>query len=508
MAATGKQETWSKEAGYVWSMIGSAVGFANVLSFSALCYKNGGGAFLIPYIVAHLIVGLPMLFLEGIIGQRTKLPIVTAMGSVAGSLGKILGWLAVLTCATIGGFYVVLTGYAVAYSYFSATGAIGTDTAFFFKNVFLHDSGGLTTLGGIALGVLLSTLLVIVFAWSVMARNIHAGVEKICSIFMPMLGLLVVVFSVAACFLPGATEGIKSYLIPDFARLNDWSLWRDVFGQVFFSLSLGLGIVTGYSRHNPGTYNLPRLMLKVAVGDFLISFIAGFAIFGCIGFMSAKSGIPFADFAPTDSAFEIGFVIFPTILAQFGPFLARILGPLFFFCVFIAGVTGFFSIVESVAGNIEVEFNKTRKKAVSIAIAVVAALALPFCFGNGQHLLGALAPMVLGNAMLIGGIVEIILFLFLSKVIRSEAMWFKGNKRTYAYYALKFIVLPMLILSLMGALYQEAAAGFNVASGVRLAWLTLVLLCGAGLAFKRSGVSKLVEMGTAATPLAAEREVP
>src|SRR5215218_240272 len=124
MAGTGKQETWSKEAGYIWSMIGSAVGFANVLSFSALCYKNGGGAFLIPYILAHLIIGIPMLILEGIVGQRTKLPIVSAMGTIAGRPGKIFGWLAVLTCATIGGFYVVLTGYAVGYTYFTATGAI------------------------------------------------------------------------------------------------------------------------------------------------------------------------------------------------------------------------------------------------------------------------------------------------------------------------------------------------------------------------------------------------
>src|ERR1700722_4071445 len=97
MTGVGRQDTWSKEAGYVWSMIGSAVGFANVLSFSALCYKNGGGAFLIPYLLAHLLVGIPMLLLEGIIGQSSGLPLVSAMGNVTSSIrgrriGKILGW--------------------------------------------------------------------------------------------------------------------------------------------------------------------------------------------------------------------------------------------------------------------------------------------------------------------------------------------------------------------------------------------------------------------------------
>lgn len=485
MASVKKQQTWSKEAGYIWSMIGSAVGFANVLSFSALCYKNGGGAFLIPYILAHLIVGLPMLILEGFIGQRTKLPIVTAMGNAAGKAGKMLGWLAVLTCATIGGFYVVLTGYSVAYTYFSATSTIGPDSAFFFKHTFLKDSGSLTQMGGIAFGVLMSTLLVVIFSWGVLARNIHSGIEKICSFFMPLLGVLVILFSLAAFFLPGSIEGIKHYLVPDFARLKDWLLWRDVFGQVFFSLSLGLGIVTGYSRHNPASFNIPRAMFKVAIGDFAISFISGFAIFGCIGFMSAKSGIAFADLVPSDSAFEIGFVIFPTILAQFGDFFARLIGPLFFFCVFIAGVTGFFSIVESVAGNIEVEFNKSRKTAVTIAMICVGALAFPFCMGNSQHILGALAPMVLGNAMLIGGITEIVLFLILSKAASNEAMM-RGIRHTYPYYALKFVVLPLLTFSLIGAIYQEALAGLTTAAIVRIAWLCSALMIGAALTFRSS----------------------
>jgi NSS family neurotransmitter:Na+ symporter len=486
MANVTKQQTWSKEAGYIWSMIGSAVGFANVLSFSALCYKNGGGAFLIPYIIAHLVIGLPMLILEGIIGQRTKLPIVTAMGNVAGSLGKMVGWLAVLTCATIGGFYVVLTGYSVAYTYFSATGSIGADSAFFFKHVFLKDSGSLAQLGGIAVGVLISTALVVIFTWSVIVRNVHSGIEKMCSFFMPLLGMIVILFSVAAFFLPGSIEGIRHYLIPNFSRLGDWLLWRDVFGQVFFSLSLGLGIVVGYSRHNPSSFNVPRAMLKVAIGDFVISFIAGFAIFGCIGFMSAKSGIPFSQLVPSDSAFEIGFVIFPTILAQFGQVVSKIVGPIFFFCVFIAGVTGFFSIVESVAGNIEVEFNKSRKRAVAIAMIFVGALALPFCMGNGQHILGSLAPMVLGNAMLIGGIAEIILFLMISKTIGNDKVWMKGANSSFSYYALKYGVLPILTLILFGALYQEASKGVTTEGILRFSWLAIVLLSGGMLTYRRS----------------------
>ena len=483
-----KQDTWEKEGGYIWSLIGSAVGFANILSFSALCYRNGGGAFLIPYVIAHLIVGLPMLFLEGLVGQKTKLPIVSAMGNVAGSSGKVLGWVAVFSCATIGGFYMVLTGFAVAYSYFSAAGSIGPDSVFFFKNSFLHDSGSLGHVGGIAMGVLLSTILVAGFSWAVLARNIHSGVEKLCTIFLPLLAVLITAFAVAALCLPGALEGIKHFLIPDFSRLSQWTLWRDVFGQVFFSLSLGLGIVTGYSRHNPASFSIPRAMVRVAIGDFLISFVSGLAIFGCIGFMSMKSGTAISNIISSDSAFEIGFVIFPMILAQFGEVTARIVGPLFFFCIFIAGVTGVFSIAESVAGNIEVEFRKGRKASVAIAMGVITLMSLPFCMGNGQHVIGALSPMVLGNTMLIGGIAEILFFLVLSSVIGKDPIWFSGKKRSYPYLALKYGVLPLLTLTFLGAMWQEVQTGFHAQEAVRWGWLALVLVASGCLSYRKRNV--------------------
>lgn len=482
--------TWSKEGGYIWSMIGSAVGFANVLSFSALCYKNGGGAFLIPYIMAHLLVGIPMLFLEGIVGHRLKLPTVSAMGHVGGRFWKTLGWLAVLTVATIGGFYMVLTGFSVAYTYFSAANLISADTTHFFKHIFLQDSGSLLNLGKIAPAVLVSTGIVALISWAVLARNIQTGVERLCSFFLPLLGILVIAFTVATCFLPGASVGFKHYLLPDFARLASWTLWRDVFGQVFFSLSLGLGIVTGYSRHNKDSFSISRAMVKVAIGDFIISFICGFAIFGSIGFMSAKTGVPFANIVTSDSAFEIGFCIFPMILGQFGELAARVIGPLFFFCVFIAGITGVFSIVESIAGNIELEFGKTRKKAVAMAMLAVCLLAIPFCTGGGQHLLGAMAPMVLGNAMLIGGIGEIILFLLLSKTIAEDSIWFtRQGRRSFSFYALVFVVLPLLSLSLAGALVSEFAAfSFSAAECVRWGWLVLVL--GTSYLLSRRGSAK------------------
>ena len=131
-----ERSTWKRESGFIWSMLGSAIGFANLLSFSAQCYKNGGGAFLIPFIAAIAVLGLPMLFLEATIGHRMRLPIVSAFGRVVGNKGKFFGWLSVVAVATIGMFYIVLTGYSISYAYFSGSGMIPTDTATFFKSTF------------------------------------------------------------------------------------------------------------------------------------------------------------------------------------------------------------------------------------------------------------------------------------------------------------------------------------------------------------------------------------
>lgn len=470
------QDTWKKESGFIWSMIGSAVGFANILSFSALCYKNGGGAFLFPYIIAHICVGIPMLYLEATVGQTTKLPLVSACGRAFGKKGKMMGWLSILTCATIGGFYMVLTGYAIAYIGFTAFGTVGASPTIFFKEIFLKDTGSIHSLGKIAPLVLTSTMAVFLITGVVLIKNIQKGIEKLCSLFLPLLGILISLLMVITLFLPGASIGLKAFLIPEFHKLLSPEIWIEAFGQVFFSLSLGLGIVTGYSRHNPSFFSVRSSMIKVALGDFIISLISGVAIFSCIGYLSLSQGQPFSHLISSDSPFEIGFIIFPTILNLFGPLWGKVLGPLFFFCIFIAGITGVFSIVEAVCGNMEYEFHHSRKKAVLVSLSFMAMIAFVFCFGNGQYLISALVPMVLRNMMLYGGVMHIFAFLFKSEKIRNEPIWFFSKKRSLSYNLLCYGIFPMLLLSLGVSIFQDVfyARGFEFM--IRWGWLICAIL--------------------------------
>jgi neurotransmitter:Na+ symporter, NSS family len=490
--SSGAPTTWKRESGFIWSLLGSAIGFANILSFSAQCYKNGGGAFLIPFIAAILILGVPMLFLEGVIGHKMRLPIVSAFGQYFGKKGKFFGWLTVIAVTTIGGFYTVLTGYSVAYAYFAGTSAIPENTAEFFKHSFLQDSGNLTQFGHLSWLILVVTLACAAFSWFVLARNVRSGIEKICSIFLPILFAFIALFVIVVCFLPGAAEGFYHYLAPDFSKLLDGCLWRDVFGHVFFSFSLGLGIITGYSRHTDSTTSIRRAMWYVALGDFVVSAIAGFAIFGCVGYLSHASGVPFNEIVKSDSTFEMGFVIFPAILKVFTPWLAPIIGVIFFVAVFIAGITGVFSIVESITGNIQTEFGTTRKTAVTAASIVMSIVSVFFCMGNGQHILGSLAPMVLGNNMLLGGLAEVFVFMYVAKEIRNDAIWFAKDRRSWAYHALRIIAPIILVTILWAAVATEFTSDINAYAIVRWSWFLGACVIAALLAQKPSAVARPV----------------
>jgi neurotransmitter:Na+ symporter, NSS family len=475
--------TWKSQGGYIWSLIGSAVGFANILSFSAQVYKNGGGAFLIPYMMALLILGVPMLFLEGMIGYKWKLPLVGAYGKKWGEVGKAIGWLSVIACLTIGAFYIVLTGYSAAYTYFAATDQIPVDSKTFFVESFLKTTSSITNFGVISWPIFLASVVVALVSWFILAREVKNGIERICSWFMPILAMIMTIFAIAVCFLPGGLDGWIYYLKPDFSKLANAGLWRDIFGQLFFSLSLGLGIIVGYSRYTKQETNIGQAMIWVAIGDFTVSFISGAAIFGCLAHISYTQNIPFEAILTTDSTFEIGFILFPQILKTFGPFFSPIIGTIFFFSIFIAGLTGVISIIESIVGNFEIEFRVGRIKAVSIIVTALIALSALFCMGNASHLIDALAPMVLGTNMLIAGILLILAFVYTPSAHPQDCISCIKQEKNFMVFSLRYFAPVILTIILIANLWHESQH-LDLAVAIRWSWLivaigisTIVVFC-------------------------------
>lgn len=461
--------TWRHSAGYIWALLGSAVGFANLLSFSAHCYRGGGGAFLLPYFAAMFIVGIPMLVLEAAIGQNFRSALIPACMHARGQAACFWGWLAVLSCLTIGAFYIVLTGYSLIYFFYAANGAIPSDTAHFFRYDILHISPSIHTMGTLALPLFGATCVVIITAYWVNRRPISKGIERACSFVMPLLGLFVLCAAIGVFLLPGAKEGMARLFYPRLEALRQPALWRDVFGQLFFSYSLGLGIVVGYSAHANKRVNILKAMTIVALGDFAISLLAALVIFGCIGAVSLSQNVSFESWLQTQSTFEIGFVVYPKLLQTFSALWAPGLQMLLFLCLFVAGITGVFSIIESIVGNIQWKFNLSRESSTRWVCLALAVGATPFCFGFGPHLIDTLAPQVLGINMLIGACALILIFVARKHILAPHCNFKSGRLRVY----LLAVVLPWAFISMALGIYQEWIQSAGLGTAVRIGWLGL-----------------------------------
>lgn len=477
-----QENKWHSNVGYIWAMIGSAVGFGPILSFSARCYFNGGGAFLIPLGVAVIVLGLPLLVLEGVIGQHFQLPLVTAYGKVAGKWGKFFGWLAVLGVLSIGSYYCVITAWTIAYMFYAGMDMIPTDTTTFFANYFLQDSGSLTTIGTISKPIVISIIAISICTWFVMVQNIKKGVEKFCSIFLPLLFILLVGLLLFISSLPGAWNGFAQFLTPEFSQLYKPEIWLAAFGHVFFSLSIALAIIVGYSRYTDKNVNIAQSMLWVVIAEIFSSIIAGLVIFGGIGYMAHVQQVPFTDVI-SSSLFGLGFIVFPKVIVLF-PYIVRIIvGTVFFFCVFIAGITGLFSIVEAVAGNCEVEFGWNRRKAISIITGTIFCMALLYSGGNGTYIIDALDAMVAGFNVVFSGLIEIITFMYFAPAILAHSVWFSRNtsRRAFRYYTLKYIAPIVLCIILASSLITEFSSPFTLVHAIRWGWLIvatiLAILC-------------------------------
>jgi len=211
---------WRSRTGFLLAAIGSAVGLGNIWRFSYLCYKNGGGAFLIPYGIALLIVGIPLMILELGIGHRMR-------GSAPMSFAKVnrswewLGWWSVIIVMFgIMLYYSVIISWCVNYVFFSFNLSWGADPNAFFFDQYLQKSSGPFNVGDLRFPIVCALLGVWFFSWFIVYFGVQNGVERANKIFMPLLLVLILILVAWSVNLQGAFEGIKVYLKPDFGDNN------------------------------------------------------------------------------------------------------------------------------------------------------------------------------------------------------------------------------------------------------------------------------------------------
>ena len=348
--------------GIILATAGSAVGLGNVWRFPFMTGQNGGAVFIILYFGCILLLGIPGMVSEFVIGRHAQANAYRAYGKMGGKAWRFVGILGILTSTIILGFYAVVAGWCLQYLFASFAGQLSGDAAYV-RNYFQTFSSDPVKpcLWGVAF-VLLTHLVIV--------RGVQRGIERASKILMPLLLILLVVIVVASCLLPGAGKGIEFLFKPDFSKVTH-SVLLEALGQAFFSLSLGTACLCTYASYFSRQTNLVRSAMQIALLDSAIAILAGLMIFPAA----------FSVGVQPDSGPSLIFITLPNVFQQaFSsmPAVGYVIGILFYALLVFAALTSTISMHEIGTAFFYEEMHLTRRKAAWILTAVCSVLAV-FC---------------------------------------------------------------------------------------------------------------------------------
>ncbi|PWH06289.1 sodium-dependent transporter [Brachybacterium endophyticum] len=376
---------FSGRSAFIFAAIGSAVGLGNIWRFPAVAYEGGGGAFMIPYLVALLTAGIPLLFVDYAIGHRWRGSAPLAWRRLK-RWTEFIGWWQVLICVIIGGYYALIIAWSLNYMVFSVSQKWGDDAEGFFFGDFTKSLQGTdVSIGFDYVGpVLLTILLVWVAVIITLALGVESGIAKTSMIFIPLLVVMFVILVVRALFLPGAITGLNALFEPNWAALTKPSVWIAAYGQIFFSLSVAFGIMLTYASYLKKKTDLTGSGLVVGFANSSFEILAGIGVFSALGFMAQAQGVNIQEVV-TDGI-GLAFIAFPTIISQAPG--GALIGVLFFGSLVLAGFTSLVSIIEVIVSAVQDKFGLSRIPGTLVVL-------LPMAIGSTL-----LFPTTMGLALL------------------------------------------------------------------------------------------------------------
>ncbi|GAA3915086.1 sodium-dependent transporter [Microbacterium invictum] len=379
------REQWTGQIGFIIAAIGSAVGLGNIWRFPGVAYENGGGAFLIPYLVALLTAGIPILFLDYAIGHRFRGSAPTAFRRLGGRTGRgleSLGWFQVAIAFVIGLYYTVVIAWAVSYFVFSFDLRWGDDAVGFFTADYLRVSEPGFSLDFVP-GVLIPLVLVWIVTIIVLAGGVAKGLQRANTWALPVLLVAFLALVVRALFLDGAAEGLNALFTPDFAALADPNVWIAAYSQIFFSLSIAFGIMITYASYRRRRSNLTGPGLVVAFANSSFEILAGIGVFATLGYFAFQQGVA-VDELDRLTGVGLSFMTFPAIVSQMPG--GALFGCLFFGSLALAGFTSLVSVLQVVSAAVQEKFGLSVR-AAAVSVGGVSAVLSIFGFSTTTGLL-------------------------------------------------------------------------------------------------------------------------
>lgn len=518
MAEEKKRERWGTKIGIILAVAGSAVGLGNFLRFPVQAAQNGGGAFMIPYFIAFLLLGIPLMWIEWAVGRYGGLFGHGTAPGVFHSLWKnrfikYFGVIGIFGPLVIFIYYVYIESWLLGYAFFSVIGklgGLGTQEAL---QSFLSGYQGLTANSSIAPAYIffIITFLLNVF---IIYWGIKGGIERLCKIAMPLLFIFAAIIAVRVLTLGtpdpsklswNVVAGLGFLWNPDFSVLTDAKVWLAAAGQIFFTLSVGIGVILTYASYltrgddvvlSGLTAASTNEFAEVVLGASIV-IPAAFAFFGPIGIAAvAKSG-----------AFNLGFVTMPLIFGKIP--LGFVFSFLWFSLLFIAGVTSSVSLVQPAIAFMEDEFSIDRRKAAIIFGIIAFILCQPAIFFLGRGVVDELDFWGGTFCLVLFATIETILFAWVFGIDKAWEEIHHGAElhvpKIYKF-IIKYIT-PAFLLFILGFWFWQQGLSvilmkgvsaenfpFVIATRLMLVAMFLILAILVGIAWRRRKVYKEVKL--------------
>ena len=368
-----KRSSFKGSIGFVLAAAGSAVGLGNIWRFPYLAAKDNGGFFILCYIILALTFGFTLLVTEIAIGRKTKQSPLTAYGKINKKF-KGLGTLATIVPAIILPYYCAIGGWVLKYfiTFISGQGAAAAADDYF--------TGHITSLGQ----PIVLLLIFIIATAAVILGGVNKGIEKSSKILMPILFVLIVGIAIFALTIKntetGVTgiDGLKVYLLPDFKSLTVKSAFTTVFdalGQLFYSISVAMGIMIAYGSYVDDDTNLMKSVNQIEIFDTLVALLAGLMIVPAVYVFMGKEGMTAGP--------GLMFIALPKVFAQMGA-IGNVIGVIFFAMVLFAAITSSISIMEAVVSSLMDGFKMKRKPATLLVLAYGIVAGIIVCLGYNK----------------------------------------------------------------------------------------------------------------------------
>ena len=382
MENTNKRNSFGGTLGFVLAAAGSAVGLGNIWRFPYLAAKDGGGLFIFVYLILALTFGFTLLTTEIAIGRKTKQGPLTAYGKIKKGWG-FLGPIATIVPFLIMPYYCVIGGWVLKYlvGFVSGGGAAMAGEGYF--GAFI--SGGL--MGGIWQPVIFFVIFLLMCAF-VVIRGVNKGIESMSKIIMPVLLVLVIGIAIFSLTISHTTtneageqitrtglQGMAKYLIPDFSTITLKQLFvtvMDAMGQLFYSLSVAMGIMIAYGSYVKDDANLAKSINQIEIFDTVVAFLAGAMIIPAVYAISGPENM--------NAGPGLMFMTLPQVFMQMG-IAGHIIGALFFIMVLFAALTSAISILEAVVASLMDKFGMKRTTAALAETGIALVLGIIVCFG-------------------------------------------------------------------------------------------------------------------------------